>query len=87
MIDTGLKHKVAIVTGANNPYGIGAAIAQALAKQGVRLVLHYYQVKGEDVGNDVSEMGIDFFMQQQAKNADEVVASIEERGNGQAMCS
>ena len=84
MIDTGLKNKVAIVTGANNPHGIGAAIARALAKQGVKLVLHYYQFKGKGVGNDVSEMGIDFFMQQQAKNADEVVASIEEIG-GQAI--
>jgi NAD(P)-dependent dehydrogenase (short-subunit alcohol dehydrogenase family) len=31
MIDPGLKGKVAIVTGGNNPFGIGAAIARALA--------------------------------------------------------
>ena len=30
MIDTGLRDRVAIVTGANNPHGIGAGIAKAL---------------------------------------------------------
>jgi len=34
MIDPGLKGKVAFVTGANNPLGIGAATAKALAAQG-----------------------------------------------------
>ena len=34
MIDYGLKDRVAIVTGANNPQGIGAATALALAKEG-----------------------------------------------------
>ncbi len=34
MIDTGLGDKVALVTGANNPLGIGAAAARALAGQG-----------------------------------------------------
>ena len=33
MIDTGLKGKIALVTGANR--GIGAATARALAKEGV----------------------------------------------------
>ena len=80
MIDTGLKNKVAIVTGANNPHGIGAAIARTLAEQGVNLVLHYYQFKGETKNSDVSETGIDFFMQQQTKNADEVTSSIEKIG-------
>lgn len=84
MIDTGLKNKVAVVTGANNPYGIGAAIARSLAKQGVKLLLHYYQCKEEVMGSEATEMGIDFFMQQQVKNADEVVASIEKIG-GKAL--
>jgi 3-oxoacyl-[acyl-carrier protein] reductase len=41
MIDTGLKDRVAIVTGANNPHGIGAGIAKALAAQDVKVFLHY----------------------------------------------
>lgn len=47
MIDPGLIDKVALVTGANNPLGIGAAIARALASQGARIFLHYYR-QGRD---------------------------------------
>ncbi len=43
MIDPQLQGKVALITGANNPYGIGAAIAAALAAQGVRIFLHGYR--------------------------------------------
>ena len=39
MVDYELKDKVAIVTGANNPWGIGAATALALAREGAQ-VLH-----------------------------------------------
>ncbi|GAA2793277.1 SDR family NAD(P)-dependent oxidoreductase [Saccharopolyspora taberi] len=39
VIDTGLHGRTAIVTGANSPLGIGAAIATALARQGVRVLL------------------------------------------------
>ena len=34
MIDPGIKEKVVILTGGNNPYGIGAAVARAFACQG-----------------------------------------------------
>ena len=34
MVDTGLRGKVALVTGANNPDGIGAAVARRLADEG-----------------------------------------------------
>jgi len=84
MIDTGLKGKVAIITGANNPYGIGAAIARILASQGVNIFLHYYS---HDVNFPISELqnsqnttGLAFFFEQQKKNADEVIKSIKEFG-------
>jgi 3-oxoacyl-[acyl-carrier protein] reductase len=40
LIDPGLAGQVALVTGANNPDGIGAAVVKALAAQGVRIFLH-----------------------------------------------
>ena len=39
MIDYGLKDKVGIITGANNPWGIGAATAIAFAREGAKVVL------------------------------------------------
>ena len=44
MVDYGLKDKVAIITGANNPWGIGAATALALAREGAKVVLVYQRV-------------------------------------------
>ena len=44
MINYGLQDKVAIVTGANNPQGIGAATALALAREGAKVVLVYKKV-------------------------------------------
>ncbi|MDY6836362.1 MAG: SDR family oxidoreductase [Thermodesulfobacteriota bacterium] len=85
MIDPGLEGKVALVTGGNNPFGIGAAIARALAGHGVRVFVHYYRqqtdvpVEDTDVG-DRETPGLTFFFKQQEKTADEVVASIREAG-------
>ena len=39
MIDYGLNDKVAVVTGANNPWGIGAATALVFAREGAKVVL------------------------------------------------
>jgi len=43
-MNLGLKNKTAIITGTNNPQGIGAATALAFAREGVRLVLVYKKV-------------------------------------------
>jgi 3-oxoacyl-[acyl-carrier protein] reductase len=50
MIDPGLTGKVALVTGANNPLGIGAAIAEGLAAQGASVFITYLQQQPEDYG-------------------------------------
>ena len=39
MIDYGLKDKVAIITGANNPQGIGATTARLFVREGAKVVL------------------------------------------------
>jgi predicted metal-dependent hydrolase len=43
MFETGLAGKVVLITGANNPHGIGAGAAYAFAAQGARLFLHGYR--------------------------------------------
>ena len=49
MLDTGLDGKIAIVTGAN--HGIGAMIAAAFAKQGAKVLIHYYRAGAEAYGD------------------------------------
>ena len=41
MIDPGLEDKIVLVTGGNNPRGIGAATARAFAAQGAAVFIHY----------------------------------------------
>ena len=43
MIDTDLKGKSVLVTGGNNPHGIGAAIARAFASKGSKVFIHYFR--------------------------------------------
>ena len=44
MIDYGLKDRVALITGTNNPWGIGATTALAFAREGAKIVLVYKRV-------------------------------------------
>lgn len=85
MIDPGLRNKVALVTGANNPLGIGAAIARALASHGLPVFIHYYRHEAEfgdkqRSPDQLSAPGLPLYSQQQTKTADEVVESIRESG-------
>jgi 3-oxoacyl-[acyl-carrier protein] reductase len=85
VIDPGLKDKVALITGGNNPFGIGAAIARALASHGAKVFIHYFRqatvLSSDDQKSHESQNpGLEFFFKQQAKTADEVLASI--RGSG-----
>jgi 3-oxoacyl-[acyl-carrier protein] reductase len=87
MIDPNLEGKVAIVTGANNPYGIGAAIAIELAAQDVMVFLHYFRC-GDDQQisvPDSAEMGEAFYNSQRAKSPDEILEEIHQiRGQAKA---
>jgi 3-oxoacyl-[acyl-carrier protein] reductase len=79
MLDPGLKEKVVLVTGANNPYGIGAAVACAFAAQGARVFLHYFRQADRTVADapgTVQSPGVSFYRLQQAKSADEVLARV-----------
>ena len=44
MVDYGLKNRVVLITGVNNPQGIGATAALAFAHEGAKLVLVYKKV-------------------------------------------
>ena len=48
MAHTDLTGKVALVTGANNPMGIGAATARAFARAGARVFITYLRVPAEE---------------------------------------
>ena len=43
-MELGLQNRIAIITGTNNPQGIGATTALALAREGVRLALIYKKI-------------------------------------------
>jgi 3-oxoacyl-[acyl-carrier protein] reductase len=89
MIDTGLDGKVVLVTGANNPHGIGAAVAKAFATQRAKLFLHYFRTGGigsraaPDRVESVTSPGEAFYHSQQVKSPGEVLAAIRDSG-GQA---
>ena len=73
MIDTRLRGKVAIVTGAN--HGIGAATAKALAREGVRVLITYLRL-----GDDYTSSREAIYKEKQALSADKVVEEIKASG-------
>jgi len=84
MIDPGLREKVVLVTGANNPYGIGAAVAGAFAAQGARVFLHYFRQSHTSVpdaqSSGLTSLGESFYYSQQFKSADEVLERLRSLG-------
>ncbi len=83
MIDLGLKDKVVLITGANNPYGIGAATAKAFAAQGAR-VFHFFRLPQAPGGAEPARgPRPTFYQAQQGKTADDVLDAIPLRRVGQ----
>ena len=78
MIDTGLKNKVVLITGVNNPHGIGAATAKAFATEGADVFVTYLRLPAEVSTTSVPGEG--FYRVQNTKTADEVITAIRERG-------
>jgi len=78
MIDTGLKNKVVLITGINNPRGIGAATARAFAREGAAVFGTYLRLPAE--GSPSESPGEAFYRAQIDKSADEVVNAIREAG-------
>ena len=80
MVDYGLKDKVAIITGANNPQGIGAATAIAFAREGAKVVLTYKKVPREYDDAKADENGVDRYYRANAGDASEVEERLIELG-------
>ena len=76
MMDYGLKNKVAIVTGANNPRGIGATTALALAREGARVVLVYKRVDRPYDATKTDKNGVDRYYAANAGDASAVEARL-----------
>ena len=76
MIDYGLGNRVALITGANNPQGIGAATALAFAREKANVVLVYKKVLRPFDKNKTDRNGIDRYYEANAKNADIVESKL-----------
>ena len=80
MIDYGLKDRVAIITGANNPWGIGATTAMAFAREGAKVVLVYKKVDRPFDPAKMDRNGVDRYYGANAGNADVVESKLKEMG-------
>ena len=84
MIDTGLKDKVVIVTGAN--HGIGAATALAFAGEGARVFINFLRQAPELYGETkesaerAEKPGRAYYCKVISRSADRVVKKIKESG-------
>ena len=77
MVDYGLKDKVALITGANNPRGIGAATALAFAREGAKVVVVYKKVLRPFDKAKTGRNGVDRYYEANAGNADLVAGKLE----------
>lgn len=80
MIDTGLGGKVVLITGANNPFGIGAAAGRAFAREGARVALTYLRMRPPAPIRGETAPGRDLYHAQRTKTADEVLEGIRAAG-------
>jgi len=78
MIDYGLKGRVALITGVNNPQGIGAATALAFAREGAKLVLVYKKVDRLFDRDKTGKNGVDRYYAANAGDADQLESMLRE---------
>ncbi|MBR4123175.1 MAG: SDR family oxidoreductase, partial [Clostridia bacterium] len=80
MINYGLKDRVAIITGANNPQGIGATTALAFAREGAKVILVYKKIPRTFDQTKIDKNGADRYFAANAGNADIVESKLKEIG-------
>ena len=80
MVNYGLENKVAIITGANNPQGIGAATALAFAREGARLALVYKKLPRSFDPGKTDRNGVDRYFAANAGGAETVEKQLRAMG-------
>ena len=78
MVDYGLKDKIALITGANNPQGIGATTALAFAREGAKVALVYKKIPRQFDASKTDVNGADRYFAANASNADVVESKLKE---------
>jgi 3-oxoacyl-[acyl-carrier protein] reductase len=78
MVNFGLKDRVALITGANNPQGIGATTAFAFVREGAKVVLVYKKIPRPFDKDKTDRNGADRYYQANAGNADTVESKLRE---------
>ena len=88
MVDYGLKDKVAVITGANNPWGIGSLTATliatvlttalAFAREGAKVALVYKKVPRPFDAAKTDRNGADRYYAANAGDADAVECKLKE---------
>ena len=78
MVDYGLTGKVAIVTGTNNPQGIGAATALALAREGAKVVLVYKKISRPFDPAKTGRNGVDRYYAANAGDTSQVEQKLQQ---------
>ena len=80
MVDYGLKGRVALITGANNPQGIGATTALAFAREGAKVVLVYKKVDRPFDESKTGKNGVDRYYWANAGDTEAVEKKLRELG-------
>lgn len=72
-----LRGKVVLVTGANNPYGIGAATALEFVKEGAQVAITYKKIAAPKNDKVSESFGLPFYNRMRAENAEEVEKKLK----------
>lgn len=80
MVEYGLNGRIVLVTGANNPWGIGAATALAFAREGATVVIAYKRIPRAFDESKTGKNGVDRYFKANAGDASEVEARLRELG-------
>ena len=78
MVNYGLKDKVALITGANNPQGIGATTALTFAREGAKVVLVYKRLQRPYDETKTERNGTDKYFKANAGDASIVERKLKE---------